>query len=58
MILEPHRARAAGVAHNPPLDKQASWRQCLTECERVDYLVAMECAKRQARKKGHEKNQS
>ena len=57
-MLEPRRASAAGVPHNPPLDKQASWRQCLTECQRVDYLVAMECAKRQARKKGHEKNQS
>ena len=58
MNHEPRAARTAGVAHNPPLDKQASWHQCLTECQRVDYLFAMECAKRQASKKAHEKKQS
>ena len=31
MILEPCAARAASVAHNPPLDRQASWHHCLTE---------------------------
>ena len=51
MIFEPCAARAAGVAHNPPLDRQASWHQCLTECQRVDDLVAMECAKREPSKK-------
>ena len=35
MNHEPCAARTAGVAHNPPLDKQASWHQCLTECQRV-----------------------
>ena len=47
-MLEPCAARAAGVAHNPPLDRQASWHQCLTECQRVDDRVSMECAKREA----------
>ena len=51
MNLEPCAARTAGVAHNPPLDRQASWHQCLTECRRVDYLVSMECAKREASEK-------
>ena len=50
MILEPCAARNASVAHNPPLDRQASWHQCLTECQRVDDLVAMECAKRELKK--------
>ena len=45
MNLEPCAARTAGVPHNPPLDRQASWHQCLTECQRVHDLVAMECAK-------------
>ena len=35
-MLEPRAARTASVAHNPPLDRQASWHQCLTECQRVD----------------------
>ena len=39
MIPEPCAARAAGVAHNPPLDRQASWHQCPTECQRVDLLL-------------------
>ena len=39
IILEPCAARAAGVAHNPPLDRQASWHQCPTECQRVDLLL-------------------
>ena len=51
MIPEPCAARTAGVAHNPPLDRQASWHQCLTECRRVGYLVSMECAKREASEK-------
>ena len=51
MIPEPLAARTAGVAHNPPIDRQASWHQCLTECRRVDYLVSMECAKREASEK-------
>ena len=51
MILEPCAARAAGVAHNPPLDRQASWHQCLTECQRVDDRVSMECAKREPSEK-------
>ena len=46
MILEPCTARAASVAHNPPLDRQASWHQCLTECQRVEQLVSTERAKR------------
>ena len=46
MILEPCAARAASVAHNPPLERQASWHQCLTECQRVEQLVSAECAQR------------
>ena len=42
MNHEPRAARTAGVAHNPPLDKQASWHQCLTECQRVEQLVSTE----------------
>ena len=38
IMLEPRAAWAAGVAHNPPLDRQASWHQCLPECQRVDLL--------------------
>ena len=38
-MLEPRAAWAAGVAHNPPLDRQASWHQCLPECQRVDLLL-------------------
>ena len=46
MIIEPCAARAASVAHNPPLERQASWHQCLTECQRVEQLVSAECAQR------------
>ena len=46
MILEPCAARAASVPHNPPLERQASWHQCLTECQRVEQLVSAECAQR------------
>ena len=46
MLLEPCAARAASVAHNPPLERQASWHQCLTECQRVEQLVSAECAQR------------
>ena len=46
MNHEPCAARTAGVAHNPPLDKQASWHECLTECQRVEQLVSTECAQR------------
>ena len=51
MNLEPRATRTASVAHTPPFDRQASWHQCLTECQRVDDLVAMECAKREPSKK-------
>ena len=51
MVIEPCAARTAGEAHNPPLDRQASWHQCLTECQRVDDVVAMECAKREPSEK-------
>ena len=51
MNHEPCAARTAGVAHNPPLDKQASWHQCLTECQRVEQLVSTECAQRFKQKK-------
>ena len=51
MILEPCAARAAGVAHNPPLDRQASWHQCPTECQRVEQLVSTDCGKRMKNKK-------
>ena len=40
-MLEPRAARTASVAHNPPLDRQASWHQCLTECQRVDLLLLL-----------------
>ena len=53
MIPEPCAARAAGVAHNPPLDKQASWHECLTECQRVEQLVSTECAQRFKKKEEH-----
>ena len=46
MVLEPCAARTASVAHHPPLDRQASWHQCLTECQRVEQLVSAECAQR------------
>ena len=46
MNLEPRAARAASVADNPPLDRQASWHQCLTECQRVEQLVSAGRAKR------------
>ena len=46
MNLEPRAARAASVADNPPLDRQASWHQCLTECQRVGQLVSAGRAKR------------
>ena len=46
MILEPCAARAASVAHNPPLERQTSWHQCLTECQRVEQLVSAGRAKR------------
>ena len=46
MNHEPCAARTASVAHNPPLDKQASWHQCLTECQRVEQLVSAGRAKR------------
>ena len=39
IMLEPRAAWTAGVAHNPPLDRQASWHQCPTECQRVDLLL-------------------
>ena len=39
IMLEPRAAWAASVAHNPPLDRQASWHQCLTECQRVNLLL-------------------
>ena len=39
IMLEPRAAWTAGVAHNPPLDRQANWHQCLTECQRVDLLL-------------------
>ena len=45
-LQPPCAARAAGVAHNPPLERQASWHQCLTECQRVEQLVSAECAQR------------
>ena len=45
-LQPPCAARAAGVAHNPPLERQASWHQCLTECQRVEQLVSTERAKR------------
>ena len=51
MNHEPCAARTAGVAHNPPLDKQASWHQCLTECQRVEQLVSTECAQRFKKKR-------
>ena len=50
-MLEPCAARTASVAHNPPLDKQASWHQCLTECQRVEQLVSTECAQRFKKKR-------
>ena len=53
MNHEPRAARTAGVAHNPPLDKQASWHQCLTECQRVEQLVSTECAQRFKKKEEH-----
>ena len=56
MHFEPGAARTAGVAHNPPFDRQASWHQCLTECRRVEDNPATECAKRV--KKKEENNQS
>ena len=56
MVLEPCAARTASVAHNPPLDRQASWHQCLTECRRVEDNPATQCAKRV--KKKEENNQS
>ena len=46
LVIEPCAARTAGVAHNPPLDRQASWHQCLTECQRVEQPVSTERAKR------------
>ena len=54
MILEPCAARAARVAHNPPLDRQASWHQCLTECQRVEQSVSTERAKREALQQCHD----
>ena len=51
MLLEPCAARAASVAHNPPLERQASWHQCLTECQRVEQLVSTECAQRFKKKR-------
>ena len=51
MNHEPCAARTASVAHNPPLDKQASWHQCLTECQRVEQLVSTECAQRFKKKR-------
>ena len=53
MNLEPCAARTAVVAHKPPLDRQASWHQCLTECQRVD-VDGM----REAHEKTEENNQS
>ena len=58
MNLEPCAARTASVAHNPPFDRQASWHQCLTECQRVDDLVAMKCAKRVSKEKAEENSKS
>ena len=57
LIIEPCAARAAGVAHSPLLDRQASWHQCLTECRRVEGIFSAECAKR-LKKKEEEKNPS
>ena len=53
MILEPCAARTASVAHNLPPDGQASWHQCLTECQRVEQLVSTECAQRFKKKEEH-----
>ena len=39
MNLEPRATRTAGVAHTPPLGRQTSWHQCLTECQRVGRLL-------------------
>ena len=39
------------MAHNPPLDRQASWHQCPTECQRVEQLVSTDCGKRMKSKK-------
>ena len=39
MNLEPRAARTASVAHTPPLGRQTSWHQCLTECQRVGRLL-------------------
>ena len=50
MNLEPCAERAAGVAHTPPLDRQASWHQCLTECRRVEDNPSTECAERVKKK--------
>ena len=46
LMLEPRAAWTAGVAHNPPLDRQASWHQCLTECQHVEPLVSTGRAQR------------
>ena len=54
MNLEPCAARTAGVAHNPPLDRQASWHQCLTECQRVEQLVSTGRAKRLKKEEEYE----
>ena len=58
MNLEPCAARTAGVAHNPPLDRQASWHQCLTECQRVEDQVSTVCAKRVSKEKAEENSKS
>ena len=39
MNIEPRATRTAGVAHTPPLGRQTSWHQCLTECQRVGRLL-------------------
>ena len=58
MNLEPRAARAASVADNPPLDRQASWHQCLTECQRVEDQVSTVCAKRVSKEKAEENSKS
>ena len=54
IILEPRAVWTAGVAHNPPLDGQASWHQCLTECQRVEQLVSRGRAKRLKKEEEYE----
>ena len=34
-----------------PIDRQASWHQCPTECQRVEQLVSTDCGKRMKSKK-------